>query len=823
METKIIKQIKTLLLTVCIELVVNIGHAQNFQEHLVNRPIALPIKSQVVDIDNDGDNDVITISRSGEVVWYEHKTSFPLFQVHYIEDNTGGMKENKALIIADIDSDGDMDILTISTYPNETLYWYQNDGNQNFSRSVIPYDPQYSNNVLLVEDLDNDGDNDIITFKGLEIIFLENDGNQTFTEQTAFVNSSGINELKILDVDQDGLKDVIVGRNPGFSWIKQENENFTEYPISTIGNFTHFDMADIDLDGDIDFTGLKSGVAYLYYNDGSGSAFTETFMPSSPSANGGIFLSDINNDIYPDFIYFNNGYGEYSGIRVHLNENSSGFSTNPLLIAYSNTYPSNDLDDMTVKDFNQDGKNDIVLTYENVGRVNLFQITDITQPVNADMIEVSQSAGNVKDISVADFNGDGFMDVISSSHLDHTLDLYTNSGNNLDFSFTTIDTLLGPTKNEEADIDQDGDIDIVACQGEPNENANFFWYENDGNGVFEYHFLKNINNGGAHPKDVKIADIDNDNDIDIVAVSYPYTYILYNDGSENFTSYTIPGLDQITYTVAINDVDGDGLKDIILWYIGEMSYCKNYGSTFSTPLALNLNNSSGTFSNIYSIELADMDNDTDLDIVFSTASNASIGYMENLGALNYNLSPIVDYTIQDYGIDLKLGDIDSDGDIDIALAGSGSAFFIENTTDGFIYNRLLDIDGYYAYSNLFSIQLKDFDNDNDLDIVYSGSQGARIAWLEQSILTSIDLEDEISFSKVQILYPNPTTGELNIDLDANYDEATVVISNTLGQIIHSEIYTTKGVLQLNIPGEAGLYFVELNVAGKKEVIKVIKK
>lgn len=82
---------------------------------------------------------------------------------------------------------------------------------------------------------------------------------------------------------------------------------------------------------------------------------------------------------------------------------------------------------------------------------------------------------------------------------------------------------------------------------------------------------------------------------------------------------------------------------------------------------------------------------------------------------------------------------------------------------------------------------------------------------------------ENNFSNNIMVYPNPTNGELSIDLGSNYNNVSVIVSNLLGQIIHNKNFSNSSLLQLNIPGEAGLYFIEVSSGDKKAILKVMKK
>jgi alpha-tubulin suppressor-like RCC1 family protein len=88
-------------------------------------------------------------------------------------------------------------------------------------------------------------------------------------------------------------------------------------------------------------------------------------------------------------------------------------------------------------------------------------------------------------------------------------------------------------------------------------------------------------------------------------------------------------------------------------------------------------------------------------------------------------------------------------------------------------------------------------------------------------LTIVGLNEltQINFSA----YPNPTSGELTIQLgDFVYSEVTVVVRNSIGQETMRKNYTSINKLDLIIQGAPGIYFVEIRTGDKRAVLKVIK-
>jgi hypothetical protein len=80
-----------------------------------------------------------------------------------------------------------------------------------------------------------------------------------------------------------------------------------------------------------------------------------------------------------------------------------------------------------------------------------------------------------------------------------------------------------------------------------------------------------------------------------------------------------------------------------------------------------------------------------------------------------------------------------------------------------------------------------------------------------------------TFGSSFTVYPNPTNGDITLDLGANYNDATIRISNVLGQVVFNTKTNVTKTINLSIGGSAGLYFVEIiNPDGRTATLKVMK-
>lgn len=775
--------------------------SQTFEEHLINKPIALPIASEMGDMDNDGDMDVVSVSRAGEVVLYENNGNNIFNNVVYIEDHIGINTENHSVAVGDINGDGLLDIVTAPSYPSASVFVYYNFGDFDFFKEDI--NSTYfsgSDTRMYIADIDSDNDNDIVTNTSGRMIILVNNGSSEFTEYTFIISGGYSYDYRIADLNGDNLLDVIsASQNKLSYYIQGSNYSFAENNILPYG-FTSLDIADIDSDGHLDIVASRISTSdiYLLYNDGS-NYFTGNSIYTGTSVN----LADMDGDGDEDLVYINSSDNQASGLQyrfsVILNDGTIDLANDNAISIADYAFDVSTSDDLSFGNMNNDAAADVLQTYQNIGRVHLFY-SDMENPIPypfdaAYSRQVSTSSGEVNDITVGDFDGDNDRDVLAVNNLDRNIELFVN--NSGDFTRNGIDQLRATMKTEAVDLDQDGDLDFVVCGQEATLVYWFKWYENNGNGVFTQHFIYSLSSGNTN--DVKYADFDNDGDIDILAMAHANSYVLYNDGNENFTEYQLPGLTYGPHTAEVYDFDNDGKLDIITADAANhrLVWLKNYETTFAPPQ----NIVGTTLTNIYDIDLGDLDNDGDFDIVVNNGS--SVYKLINDGSLVFSISSISFFGIS-FCRQNKLADMTNDGYLDIVVGANQGLYLYKNDGSGGFSKKSLLVNS-TAYSNPFSIQVEDFDADGDKDIIYGSTSGDRIAWLEltsfESTLTwtgsnnnywsssSNWLDSEMPISTDNVIIPNNVS---------NYP--TITSATEINNLLMESNASLKGQENLSING-----------------------
>ncbi len=174
-----------------------------------------------VDIDNDGDTDILAAGETAdEVAWWENTSgdgSLP-WSKHSIITSWDGAYDVWA---ADLDADGDQDVIAASQIEDRISWWENTDGEGSFGSEKTLGDPfstseGFFNQAYGVEtaDMDGDGTLDIVgaAYKdGGHLAVWRNvagDGN-TWQKFDITMTYDGAAAVHIVDLNQDGLPDLL--------------------------------------------------------------------------------------------------------------------------------------------------------------------------------------------------------------------------------------------------------------------------------------------------------------------------------------------------------------------------------------------------------------------------------------------------------------------------------------------------------------------------------------------------------------------------------------------------------------------------------------
>jgi hypothetical protein len=272
------------------------------------------------DYNNDGLIDIMCANAStNRVLYYESIGSSNFAPFKIISSNLQDFLEE--LRPVDLDSDGDLDVVATNSSsfgdPNrldeEKLSWYENLGNENFSRQKIIalQDSINAPGFFNHADYDGDGDEDILALdeEFLFAQFFMNDGNQQFLRSISLGNSFSEQILRYEsgDIDGDGDIDVVASVKDGsasiIGWYENQG-NATFLPLQIIdgnsanlGSNVSIELIDLDNDGKLDiFSSLFFMDKVQWYRNLGNASFVSPIVINSSIDSPSSIAFDAEND-----------------------------------------------------------------------------------------------------------------------------------------------------------------------------------------------------------------------------------------------------------------------------------------------------------------------------------------------------------------------------------------------------------------------------------------------------------------------------------------------------------------------------------------------
>ncbi|WP_299886315.1 FG-GAP-like repeat-containing protein [uncultured Lacinutrix sp.] len=374
-----------------------------------------------------------------------------------------------------------------------------------------------------------------ITFTIISLSFILTN---SFSQSFEAANISGVTttpsnsrSANFIDINNDGWDDIFITNSSG----PGSGENNMLYLNNTDGTFTTItndpitqdnsrsvaaSFADADNDGDLDaymVTWGSSTKNYFYRNNGNG-----IFSYEPTNVSGSVFTFsemvtwiDANNDQNLD-IFYTNSAG--NATNSYYENQTDGTFVNNTSIEFTNEFFGTRSVDLI--DYDNDGDCDLFLTNENTTKNSLYR-------------------------------NDGTNNYTKITNLSFVQDLKNSAGSSW------------------ADIDNDGDFDLLVTNYETNGQSNQL-FRNNGS-TFTEETSSPIALATSSSFGSTFGDLDNDGDLDLIVCnsylsSVQNNYIYINDGSGNFTQDTSSALATFsgwTYSAAFGDYDNNGWLDVI--------------------------------------------------------------------------------------------------------------------------------------------------------------------------------------------------------------------------------------------------------------------
>lgn len=690
------------------------------------RDVSMSTTILVADFDGDGDEDIFDgIGMQGIYITFNNSDGTLSPQTY-----RGSADEVDVAAIADIDNDGDIDLITgHNETKNDTSYVvtvHLNDGSGYFGAAYSIELDKVLDGLHMI-DMDGDGDTDLIVrFTSTSgAILLLNDGSGNFSASgIIYPFPNHVWTIEHGDLDSDGDLDLVVGRIMVDTILVYANngDGSLAPPVgyACLEGGPGISVVDMDADGHLDIVATEDYVVVLLnQKDGTFESYVEYDMNSF---GGSVITADFNGDSYPDVLVeslFEN--------QIAVLQNRGDGSLEPAVYYGVGMRPWG----LGVLDLNGDGIDDIVAG-------SLDCLSTLTNRGDGTFVENERvDIGQIlSSVAAQDLDADGDLDLIATKNRDNQLVVSFNQGDGSYDTPVEYPTGLYPGSICTVDLDLDGDIDLVTTNRKSDDISVFF---NNGNGTFG---AAETYPAGDGPCDVIAADVDNDGDLDLCVSNSPIDAmsVLINDGTAHFGNPSTYPMGGAPTSIHAADFDGDGFVDLATSNSGYYDY--DYNERVPSDVSVSFNLGDGTFGpevaypnnpdnnsgygSIYmstDITSFDIDNDGDLDLVVSSRANLKgVAILLNEGG-----SFVFDRLLEShyYVTQFLIQDLDGDGNEDLVAAN----FWHNNVT---VFTNAGD--GEYGLGVTYGVDTRgrmlcagDIDGDGHVDLVVASNYDGSIS------------------------------------------------------------------------------------------------
>lgn len=333
--------------------------------------------------------------------------------------------------------------------------------------------------------------------------------------------------------------------------------------------------ADLDGDGDLDITAADAlPNNHLYWFENIDGDFRKHFIQKNdPERLERHAIGDIDNDGHPDVVIVKNLFGDLLWFRNNGNP-GAGKLWERHVIAEKKIPGAYDV---ALGDFDGDGDLDAAASTWRLSN-NFVWFENDGSPADGEwtMRVIDQLESETRMIRTADIDQDGDLDLVGTARLEPLVVWYENSQGDQGVEWTrhVIDNHSPqPIHGQVVDMDADGDPDLVMSlgmtfSGEPGAER-VVWYENDGDpaaGPWRQHLVAD---GFTGSFEACAGDLDGDQDVDVVATAWgDHGKLVWFENTgharqPSWKQHTIRDHWPRANAVRIADLDGDGRLDVL--------------------------------------------------------------------------------------------------------------------------------------------------------------------------------------------------------------------------------------------------------------------
>jgi hypothetical protein len=345
-----------------------------------------------------------------------------------VSDTVQLFEKYQHFLARDLDADGDLDLVAAAgvSQQHSQVVWYENEGRQNFTMHVLSSDIDYLYGLEVV-DINQDGDLDIVITHNIAVDIFDNDGqtDPTFTINKT-LSAPLCQQSAVGDVDMDGDIDIVCGGSSpdnDMFWYKNEGGADPTFTFIAIGTHQYevidLKLADINTDGLLDIVTASSmgqNIQIYLYDGNSPPTFGKSLIDLSglgtlasdvPMMTD---IADINGDGDLDLLSTSENTINYNTMVWYENNEElvTSFTQHvvPSMYLASNAIDGGDMDGDGDLDILSNVNGDIGFSWHEHTQMNVYNAHQIWSPDDASLID------SFIDKELGDIDDDGDLDIL---------------------------------------------------------------------------------------------------------------------------------------------------------------------------------------------------------------------------------------------------------------------------------------------------------------------------------------------------------------------------------------------------------------------------